>query len=99
MPTLSKAETDRLKRFINELFAFQKRTDERTYGGPVDLKIRQIEGPTDELVTEGKRLLQSLASKDIVTPELEDFIEDRSPFEVKKVIHELRAVEEQYGQE
>jgi hypothetical protein len=94
MTKLSAVETGRVDRFAQELIELQKRNDERTFSNFGDLRMRQLETPSQAMIATAQSVLSSLAKKDHPAPELERFIDDYSARDVQKVVAELRAIQE-----
>jgi len=98
MKKLDHAETERIEDFVQQLIALEKRNDERTYGGdPRDMRMRQLEDPSDALIAEAAAIGSLLRSRNIDAPELAAFIGDPTGHGLRKLQVELREIESTHG--
>jgi hypothetical protein len=89
MSSLNRTETNQIKSFVQELVALDTRNDERECGGAPDGLLALLEAPSDQQIETARHLSELLRRRKIACPQLDNFIDDRSPFDVPKVITEL----------
>lgn len=100
MATFDVKETERVEALVQKLYAIKGANDELVFGGDaMDPHVRQIPYPPQDVVAECAAVAELFRSRDVEAPHLNAFVSDPSPFAIKKLMHELRNIENTYGEE
>ena len=92
--TEQSAEDRLLRQLIDTLNDLADRTDtQMDAGSPWDGRLNEIPSPPDEVVARCRQVQNEIRSRGQSAPQLTAFIADPSPFEIRKVLSELRSLE------
>jgi len=91
MNELSKADLDQINLFDQQLIAYKKLNDDRTFGSPIGGLMPMMEPPSRELIEAATQLDSVFTRANIAAPKLKEFIADPTS-RVKGLILELREI-------